>query len=199
MGFDEIVEKYNRKLDELQARINKRVEITLWEINHSPQVVHSRMSDTHPSIHWPGEIKGYDVVPKTHLAIELFKEIGCSPFAPEPHFQKDWVWKIDDTGTICGVPSKRELLEQGISERKTLNLKYQGNDRTVIPLVYGVLKNGKEALLCYKQLKNPVDYALRLYHIKKLSAIQITDDEFYPPVQIDYYLTKHFKTIYSRI
>ena len=100
------------------------------------------------------------------------------------------------------IQEKKGHFNQAISENKTLKLDYQGNPRHVIPLVYGVLKNGKEALLCYKIIgehNNHLDLAIRLYHLDKISNVKSTDRVIQESWEIDYYLTKHFKTIYSKI
>ena len=94
------------------------------------------------------------------------------------------------------------VFHDAIFSQKTLKLDYQGKPRHVIPLVYGVLKNDKEALLCYKIIgehNNHLDLAIRLYHLAKISNAEVTDRVIQESWEIDYYLTKHFKTIYSKI
>lgn len=89
-----------------------------------------------------------------------------------------------------------------IDRGEILSLDYQGNPRQIIPLVYGVLKNGKEAVLCYKinegDHEGP-ELAMRLYHSAKISNVHRTGIELPFSRKIDYYLTKHFRAVYSKV
>lgn len=78
-----------------------------------------------------------------------------------------------------------------------LPLNYQGNSRRVIPLAFGTLKNGKEALLCYKV--EGEDLAIRLYHTSKISRLGDPQPGVSFDRKIDYYLTKHFRSIQCRV
>lgn len=90
----------------------------------------------------------------------------------------------------------------GISANQTLSLEYQGNPRRVIPLVYGMLKNGKEALLCYKINcidQDGPDLSIRLYHASKISGLKLNEEQLPFSRKIDYYLTKHYRQVYVKV
>lgn len=75
-------------------------------------------------------------------------------------------------------------------------VKYRGHDRTIIPLVYGTLKNGKDALLCLRSIDHTDKWEIRLFHRDKLNVrarMKYTGN--LTERQIDHYLTKHFSTI----
>ncbi|MEM7035684.1 MAG: hypothetical protein AAF570_01820 [Bacteroidota bacterium] len=95
-----------------------------------------------------------------------------------------------------------KILQDVINEGQSLNLEYQGNPRHIIPLVFGELKNGKEAVLCYKingvDEENP-ELSIRLYHSHKISNVKKTGRELSFNRKIDYYLTKHFRTVYVKV
>lgn len=86
-----------------------------------------------------------------------------------------------------------------LSEGRELTLLYQGNNRRVIPLAHGVLKNGKEALLCYKVdiVYGGQVHSIRLYHMSKVTDVKIGGGSAPHSKRIDYYLTRHFKSIHS--
>ena len=80
-----------------------------------------------------------------------------------------------------------------IESGESLSLTYQGNPRKVIPLAYGLLKNGKEALLCYKInaiYDDGPDLSIRLYHIHKVDNVEPGKEHYPFSRKIDYYLTK---------
>ena len=88
-----------------------------------------------------------------------------------------------------------------IQSQAMISLRYQKNPRTIIPLVYGKLKNGKNAVLCYKVYQNDdsnPEIALRLYHCEKISRVRVIGDSLPVNRKIDYYLTKHFGTVYQK-
>ena len=93
-----------------------------------------------------------------------------------------------------------EILNAFISQQ-TLSLNYQGNPRRVIPLFFGLLKNGKEALLCYKINsidEDGPDLSIRLYHMHKVSEMVVSDQVVPFSRKVDYYITKHFSMVFSR-
>ena len=95
-----------------------------------------------------------------------------------------------------------EPLADAIMQGQTLRLNYQDNARHVIPLVYGRLKNGKDALLCYKLDVLPdgsITQSIRLYHASKISGIQATGQHIPYSRRIDYFLTRHFRRVYIQI
>lgn len=95
-----------------------------------------------------------------------------------------------------------EPLADAILQGQTLRLRYQENHRHVIPLVYGRLKNGKDALLCYKLDVLPdgsITQSIRLYHASKISGIEATGQHIPYSRRIDYFLTRHFRRVYIQI
>jgi hypothetical protein len=95
-----------------------------------------------------------------------------------------------------------QTIMAGISAGKTLSLEYQGNPRRIIPLVYGLLKNGKEALLCYKINhvdEDGPDLSIRLYHAHKISGLCLNEEQLPFSRKIDYYLTKHYRSVYVKV
>lgn len=90
---------------------------------------------------------------------------------------------------------------EAISKGEILQLDYQGNPRSIVPLVYGVLKNGKKAILCYK-ISHPQsgmpELALRLYHFDKITFLENSGRSIEVNRKIDYYLTKHFATVFQK-
>ncbi len=100
------------------------------------------------------------------------------------------------------VNSIPEALADAIMEGLTIRLNYQDNPRHVIPLVYGRLKNGKDALLCYKLDVLPdgsITQSIRLYHASKISEITATGQHIPYSRRIDYFLTRHFRRVYIQI
>lgn len=91
-----------------------------------------------------------------------------------------------------------EKIKEAIKAGKTLQLDYQGQSLHVIPLVLGELKNGKEAMLCYKT-NDEGDLSIRLYHMHKVTNLLIGIESAPHSKNIDYYLTKHFRTIYAKV
>lgn len=84
----------------------------------------------------------------------------------------------------------------------TVRLEYQGNRRHVIPLVFGMLKNGKEALLCYKldELEDgSILQSIRLYHADKIEHVSGTITSVPHSRKIDYFLTRHFRRVYIQV
>lgn len=99
------------------------------------------------------------------------------------------------------VRGYHENIIAAIEQGEVLHLKYQDNSRKVVPLVYGVLKNGKRALLCYKIGEpgdNMPELAIRLYHFDKISDLERSGQLRTVDRKIDYYLTKHFASVYKR-
>lgn len=100
------------------------------------------------------------------------------------------------------MKSLEKIIQDGIAHGQAMALEYQGNSRRIIPLVHGLLKNGKEAVLCYKinsvDADGP-DLAIRLYHSHKITNPQLTGEAFPFSRKIDYYLTKHFRTVYTKV
>jgi hypothetical protein len=89
-----------------------------------------------------------------------------------------------------------------ILHNETVKLQYQGNDRHVIPLVFGMLKNGKEALLCYKLDEMPDGsflQSIRLYHADKITDLEPTGRSLPHSRKIDYYLTRHYRRVYLQV
>lgn len=97
--------------------------------------------------------------------------------------------------------SAQQQISAAIAAGEILQLNYQGNPRSIVPLVYGILKNGKKAILCYK-INHPScgfpEMALRLYHLDKVSHLQGTGHVREVNRKIDYYLTKHFASVYQK-
>jgi hypothetical protein len=92
-------------------------------------------------------------------------------------------------------------LADAIMQGQTIRLCYQDNPRHVIPLVYGRLKNGKDAL-CYKLDVLPdgsITQSIRLYHASKISDIETTGQHLPYSRRIDYFLTRHFRRVYIQI
>lgn len=93
------------------------------------------------------------------------------------------------------------LIAEAIRNQEMLALHYQGNPRRIIPLVFGELKNGRQAVLCYKYnglgCEEP-EMVLRLYHLEKISHVMRTDIVMEVNRKIDYYLTKHFASVYQK-
>ena len=100
-----------------------------------------------------------------------------------------------------GNTNAHEQAIEAIAKGEILTLDYQGNPRSIVPLVYGVLKNGKKAILCYK-ISHPEsgmpELALRLYHFEKISFLERSGRSIDVNRKIDYYLTKHFATVYQK-
>ena len=95
---------------------------------------------------------------------------------------------------------KFDTLVTAIETGYSIRLGYQDNPRHVIPLVYGRLKNGKDALLCYKLDVLPdgsITQSIRLYHMDKVSNIVETGIHIPFSRRIDYFLTRHFRTTYT--
>jgi hypothetical protein len=95
-----------------------------------------------------------------------------------------------------------QLIETGICQGKTISLHYQGNPRRIIPLVFGLLKNGKEAVLCFKINgidEDGPDLSIRLYHLHKITQPRINEESLPFSRKIDYYLTKHFRKVYVKV
>jgi hypothetical protein len=95
-----------------------------------------------------------------------------------------------------------QTIMAGISANQTLSLDYQGNPRRVIPLVFGLLKNGKEALLCYKINsidEDGPDLSIRLYHAHKITDLSLNEEQLPFSRKIDYYLTKHYRQVYVKV
>lgn len=93
-------------------------------------------------------------------------------------------------------------LADAILHGQTLLLHYQDNPRHVIPLVFGRLKNGKDALLCYKIEPLPDgthSQSIRLYHAGKISDVQPTGQSVPHSRRIDYFLTRHFRRVYIQV
>lgn len=89
-----------------------------------------------------------------------------------------------------------------IAKGESISLDYQGNPRQIIPLVYGELKNGREAVLCYKineENGHGPELSIRLYHSHKISNVKRTGREMPFSRKIDYYLTKHFRKVYVKV
>lgn len=98
--------------------------------------------------------------------------------------------------------SYHDAIVNAISNREVLCLEYQGNSRRIIPMVYGILKNGRKAVLCYKIVETPgqpSELYLRLYHIEKIRHLHGTSTRMEVNRKIDYYLTKHFGQVYQKI
>ena len=96
--------------------------------------------------------------------------------------------------------SQIDTLNAAIQSGNTLKISYQDNNRHVIPLVYGRLKNGKDALLCYKLDVLPdgsITQSIRLYHADKISNITETGIHIPYSRRIDYFLTRHFRSTYT--
>gem|GEM_PF-6486666 len=95
-----------------------------------------------------------------------------------------------------------EAITQAIHNREVVNLEYQGNPRSIIPLVYGELKNGRKAVLCYKivaQEGGASELYLRLYHLEKIRHLHRTTTVGEVNRKIDYYLTKHFASVFQKV
>lgn len=93
-------------------------------------------------------------------------------------------------------------LFDAMENRTALHVTYRGNARKVIPLVFGRLKNGKEAVLCYKIVEdNPGEPTLliRLYHWEYLDILSPAPLEADIDFEIRYYLTRHFATVYGKV
>lgn len=91
-------------------------------------------------------------------------------------------------------------ISDAIANGEILRLQYQGHPRRIVPLVYGILKNGKKAVLCYKINPNPEgpEMALRCYHLEKISHLQTSGISAEVNRKVDYYLTKHFSEIHAQ-
>lgn len=96
-----------------------------------------------------------------------------------------------------------QAIEDAIQNRETIHVKYRGGSRHVIPLVYGRLRNGREALLCYKILDHDApaqsEIAFRLYHLSFLEPVKLPGEQVQNIPSIDYYLTKHFAAVYAKV
>lgn len=95
-----------------------------------------------------------------------------------------------------------EAISQAIQNREVISLEYQGNPRNIIPLVYGELKNGRQAVLCYKIVASEdggAELFLRLYHIEKIRHLHRTSLVSEVKRKIDYYLTKHFASVFQKV
>lgn len=97
-------------------------------------------------------------------------------------------------------PAKKYMY--AIQRGHLIECEYQENPRTIIPLAWGKMKNGKNALLCFKingYDEDGPDLSIRLYHAHKIKFAEIAGEA--PPFskKIDYYLTKHFRKIYIQV
>lgn len=64
-----------------------------------------------------------------------------------------------------------------------------------------MLKNGKKAILCYKISHSDSgmpELALRLYHFEKISHLTRSGHHIEVNRKIDYYLTKHFASVFQK-
>ena len=98
--------------------------------------------------------------------------------------------------TICN--DLHHHLSESIGGKEVIQLNYQDHPRTIVPLVYGELKNGRRAVLCYKinQLESgDTEMVLRLYHTDKITQLRRPGRTMEVNRRIDYYLTKHFATV----
>lgn len=99
------------------------------------------------------------------------------------------------------LKASHDLICNAIGEGSAIQLEYQGNVRQIIPLVYGMLRNGREAVLCYKinSIHNgEPDLVIRLYHLEKIRNVKPQGFRYPCNRRIDYYLTKHFTTVYQK-
>lgn len=99
-------------------------------------------------------------------------------------------------------PGYHEAIIEAIQNREMLSLEYQGNARRIIPMVYGILKNGRKAILCYKIVESegrPAELYLRLYHLEKIRHLKRTHQVMEINRKIDYYLTKHFGQVFQKV
>ena len=99
-------------------------------------------------------------------------------------------------------PDYHQAIVTAIAHKEVLCLEYQGNRRTIIPMVYGILKNGRKAILCYKiveQEGQPAELFMRLYHEEKIRHLYRTGIQMPINRKIDYYLTKHFGQVFQKI
>lgn len=103
--------------------------------------------------------------------------------------------------TRNNMNSVHAKLTDAIARGETLQLEYQGNPREIIPLVFGRLRNGREAVLCYKIgdfRDGEPELLIRLYHLEKIRHVRKTPFRHRFNRKIDYYLTKHFTTVYQK-
>ena len=104
--------------------------------------------------------------------------------------------------THVQAPDYHQTIVQAIEGKEVLSLEYQGNRRRIVPMVYGMLKNGRKAILCYKiveQEGQAPELFMRLYHEEKIRHLYRTGEKMPLNRKIDYYLTKHFGQVFQKI
>jgi len=95
-----------------------------------------------------------------------------------------------------------KIITEGIRLNNSLRLQYDGNDRHVIPLAWGMLKNGREGLLCYKLDELPdgsFTQSIRLYYSDKIADVKVEGLQLPFSRKIDYYLPRHYRQVVSSI
>ncbi len=105
------------------------------------------------------------------------------------------------SSSSSSAQSTHSLICEAIRGHQMISLHYQGNPRRIIPLVFGELKNGRQAVLCYKYNgpnSHEPEIVLRLYHLEKISHVESLDIVLDVNRKIDYYLTKHFAAVYQK-
>jgi len=88
------------------------------------------------------------------------------------------------------------IIINAIKTDSTIRLKYDGNDRHVMPLVFGTCRNGKESLLCYKidlNERQETVLSVRLYYMEKVTDVCSDGAVVSFPRKISYYLSRFFK------
>jgi hypothetical protein len=92
-----------------------------------------------------------------------------------------------------------EMIVQAIQEGRNLTLEYKNNPRHVIPLAFGMCRNGRQGLLCLKvdvQPNGQQVYSIRLYYGDCLSNIALKASIKHSRRGIEYYCTRHFRQRY---
>jgi hypothetical protein len=96
-------------------------------------------------------------------------------------------------------PVDHEMIVQAIQDGRSLTLEYKDNPRHVIPLAFGMCRNGRQGLLCLKvdaQPNGQQAYSIRLYYGDCLSNIVPREGIAHSRRGTEYYCARHFRQRY---